>query len=151
MKNRSEETTVNNKNTLSPREMPEFPDKYTFVVEDMPGREWEVSLPLDWIELSPSHPVLKFFSLPDGLKVGVNAFGHKGHIWIHASISHPDRLPSYSELCLLKEAVFGRHGICAQVFEAEENHVNIHPNCLHLWGPLEPSAWPLPRFTGGTI
>lgn len=130
--------------------MVRIPDTYTFVVEGIPKRTIELALPIEWLPL-PSNDVLRFFSLTDGLQVAINAFGHTGHIWIHASISHPGRLPSYAELCMLKDAVFGKQGVCAQVFEAEEYHVNIHPNCLHLWGPLEHSVWPLRRFTGGTI
>lgn len=128
-----------------------IPDAYTFEVEDMPGRTIDIALPAEWLPDPYSNDVLKFFWLLDGLKAAINAFGHDGHIWIHASISHPDRLPTYAELCRLKESVFGKEGIAAQVFEAESNHVNIHPNCLHLWGPRMPSIWPLPRFTGGTI
>lgn len=131
--------------------MVRIPDTYTFSVEGMPGREIELALPVEWIPSPETNNILKFFSLLGGLQVAINAFGYKGNIWIHASISHPDRLPTYHELCSLKEVVFGKQGICAQVFEAAENHVNIHPNCLHLWGPRSPGDWPLPRFTGGTI
>lgn len=129
-----------------------LPDTLKLHVEDMPGRTWDFVVPLDWIQnRETSNSILAFFHLPDGRIVGVNAFGHEGHVWIHASTSHPHRLPTYEELCALKEVVFGPHGVCAQVFEATENHVNIHPNCLHLWGPRMASVWPLPRFTGGTI
>ncbi len=129
-----------------------IPSNIRMNVEDMPGRYWEFTVPLDWTYLSfHSNSILKFFELPNGARVGVNAFSYHGAIWIHASISRPDRLPDYADLCYLKEVVFGPHRVCAQVFEETEHHVNIHPNCLHLWGPNFSSNWPLPRFTEGTI
>lgn len=130
--------------------MMRVPDVYSFAVEHMPGRSVDLRLPSEWIPIRGDEN-LRFFDCECGLRVAVNAFGHKGHIWFHASISHPDRLPTYNELCNLKLAVFGKEGIAAQVFEAERYHVNIHPNCLHLWGPRMASAWPLPRFKEGTI
>ncbi len=133
------------------RGMIRLPDTYKFAVESMPGRTVELGIPPTWEEADLSREELRFFFLPCGARVGINYFGHDGHIWIHTSISRRDSLPSYDDLCQLKTVVFGKNGICAQVFEAEEYHVNIHPNCLHLWGPNMPSIWPLPRFTEGTI
>lgn len=51
----------------------------------------------------------------------------------HLSISHPDRLPSYNEI---KKA---RYDLCsdiqnmAQIFPMEDEYVNFHKYCLHLW------------------
>lgn len=128
-----------------------IPTPVKLCVEEMPGRTWEFEPPLDWELSTHSNQILKFYKLPNGCRVGVSAFAHDGHIWIHASISRRDRVPSYDDLCMLKNVVFGPNRICAQVFECEKNHVNIHPFCLHLWGPNMESVWPLPRFTEGTI
>ena len=55
-----------------------------------------------------------------------------GDPWLHASIAHPDRLPTYRELSALHRAVFG-DGHAYQVFVGGTKH-NIHENALHLWG-----------------
>lgn len=53
--------------------------------------------------------------------------------WIHASISHEDRMPSYEDMAMLYKAVF-KGGWAFQVFAPVAHHVNIHGNALHLWG-----------------
>lgn len=65
--------------------------------------------------------------------------------WIHASISWRDEIPSYEELALLHESVFGRSRNSYQVFSEAARHVNFHPNALHLWG-LVSGARVLPDF-----
>jgi hypothetical protein len=68
--------------------------------------------------------------------------------WLHASISHPDVMPSYDDLKLLHAAVFGA-GWAYQVFAPPADHVNIHQRALHLFGRLDGAA-ALPDFTMGT-
>ena len=63
--------------------------------------------------------------------------------WLHASIAHPDRLPTYGELCALHAAVFT--GPAYQVFVGPDEHVNIHPYALHLWGRQD-GQHALPNF-----
>lgn len=53
-------------------------------------------------------------------------------LW-HISISHPSRLPTYEEL---KEAryVFAPDNIyMAQIFPPQDQFINVHPYCLHLY------------------
>jgi hypothetical protein len=69
-------------------------------------------------------------------------------MWIHASMSHPHRLPSYDELKYLKRHFVGTARKAIQVFPAESEHVNLHPNCLHLFSCIDED--PLPDFTHGT-
>lgn len=64
--------------------------------------------------------------------------------WIHASISFKRHTPSYEDLTLLHEAVF-EDRYAYQVFAPPSEHVNIHPNALHLWGLLSGER-PLPNF-----
>lgn len=71
-----------------------------------------------------------------------------GKRWIHASISHPNRIPDYDDLFELKEAVFGPAGKAVMVFPPRDQHVNIHPRCLYLFGCVDGD--PLPDFTHGT-
>jgi len=64
---------------------------------------------------------------------------------VHASLSRPDRMPSYDDLVMLHHAVWGDTGYAYQVFAPRSRHVNIHPNALHLWGLLDGSP-ELPEF-----
>lgn len=68
--------------------------------------------------------------------------------WIHASIAHPDEMPTYDDLKALQVAVFG-DGWAYQVFAPPAEHVNIHSFALHLFGRLDGAAV-LPDFTEGT-
>lgn len=53
-------------------------------------------------------------------------------VWRHASISHPDRMPTYKDLVLLHQVAF--EGYAYQVFAPPEEHINIHEFALHLYG-----------------
>ena len=129
-----------------------LPDLYDLTVEGDPlGRKWRFICPNGWTHIKTMERILAYFGLPNECTVAVNAWMHNAQVWLHASIAYPNRLPNYDDLCMLKVSVFGQEGIAYQVFEARSNHVNIHPNCLHLFGPLDPNDWPLPRFTDGTI
>jgi len=67
--------------------------------------------------------------------------------YVHASIAWAHRMPSYEELCALHQAVFD-DGYAYQVFVPSTYHVNIHENCLHLWGRLDGKPC-LPEFSEG--
>lgn len=70
--------------------------------------------------------------------------------WVHASISRVDGVPEYADLTRLHQAVYG-NGWAYQVFAPPADHVNIHPNALHLFGRLD-GARALPNFgRHGTI
>src|SRR6266487_788744 len=68
--------------------------------------------------------------------------------WVHASIAHPDRMPSYDDLKQLHAAVFV-DGWAYQVFAPPRDHVNIHEHALHLFGRLDDKP-ALPDFTRGS-
>lgn len=56
--------------------------------------------------------------------------------WIHASISHPKRTPTYDELAEMKRLFIGDEHTAYQIFPVREEHVNLHEHCLHLWSPV---------------
>jgi len=68
-------------------------------------------------------------------------------VWIHASLSRPDRMPDYEDLKHLHQAVFG-DGWAYQVFAPPAEHVNGHETCLHLFGRAD-GLPVLPDFTHG--
>lgn len=60
-----------------------------------------------------------------------------GRLWCHLSVALPYSTPSYKMLCDLKEEFLGPDRKAIQVFAPKSEHINIHPNCLHLWCCLE--------------
>lgn len=82
----------------------------------------------------------------DGSSIIITVARHEdGNEWVHASIAHKDRTPTYDELALLHKAVFQGKGWAYQVFAPDTDHVNIHPFALHLWGRLDGTN-PIPNF-----
>lgn len=69
-------------------------------------------------------------------------------IWLHVSVSRPDRLPSYLDLQRAKTLFVGDDRVAYSVWPRASHHVNIHERCLHLWAPLTGDD-PLPDFTRG--
>lgn len=67
-----------------------------------------------------------------------------GRDWIHASMSHQDRLPTYEEMVVLHRAVWP-DGWAYEVHAPADKHINLHPNVLHLWGLVDGSP-ALPNF-----
>jgi len=70
-----------------------------------------------------------------------------GRRWLHVSLANPRRLPPYRDIVEVKELFIGRGKKAIQVFPPRAEHVNIHPNCLHLWHCVDGD--PLPDFTRG--
>ena len=71
-----------------------------------------------------------------------------GKEWVHLSVSKPSRVPTYDELCKMKELFLGDDLEAYQKFVARKDHINIMPNCLHLWACLEGPQ--LPDFSNGS-
>ena len=60
-----------------------------------------------------------------------------GSQWIHVSLSRTDRLPTYEEMVKVKNEFIGGGREAYQVFARDEDHVNVHSKCLHLWSPID--------------
>lgn len=69
-----------------------------------------------------------------------------GKEWLHISFSRKSKMPTYADLQLVKREFIGNDKKAIMVFPKEENYVNIHPNCLHLWYSAEN---PIPEFSEG--
>lgn len=52
--------------------------------------------------------------------------------WWHVSVSLPDRCPTWEEMCKIKN-LFMEDKLCIQFHPTENDYVNIHNYCLHLW------------------
>lgn len=78
------------------------------------------------------------FLSPDGLLVATSQDEEPGgkRAWIHVSFSRPDRLPDYDDLQTARRNFIGIDRVSLQIFPVEEEYVDLHPNCLHLWSPV---------------
>lgn len=72
-----------------------------------------------------------------------------GRAWLHLSVSHRERVPTWGELRVAKEQFLGDRE-AYQVLPPRARYVNIHNNVLHLFALLDEEASALPDFTGGT-
>ena len=70
--------------------------------------------------------------------------------WLHVSISRKGSLPTWDDLHVLKAVWIGKERTAIQVFPPEQQYVNFHPHCLHLFACLETKPV-LPDFTRGII
>lgn len=71
-----------------------------------------------------------------------------GRFWLHLSVSHARRIPTWPELIEVKELFLGDREAYA-VAPPRERYINIHPHVLHLFALLDGEPV-LPDFTRGT-
>jgi hypothetical protein len=64
--------------------------------------------------------------------------------WYHVSFSREHSLPTYADLKLVRKHWFGTLW-AIQIFPPDEEFVNIHDFCLHLWHCLD--EFPMPKFS----
>lgn len=72
---------------------------------------------------------------------------HDERPWLHVSVAHPKRTPSYVELQYVRRHWIGTDVKSIMIFPAEENYVNIHKSCLHLFRCLAEEGDGLPEFS----
>lgn len=58
-----------------------------------------------------------------------------GYDWDHVSASRIDRCPTWEEMEYVKKMFFRKNETVMQLHVPEEDHINCHPYCLHLWRP----------------
>jgi hypothetical protein len=89
------------------------------------------------------HEIRYYQSKNNGLaviaSVGLESDGQR---WLHVSLSRKSRLPSYDDITLVKRLFVGKDRKAIMILPAENEHINIHPYCLHLWSPLEKDYLP---------
>lgn len=69
--------------------------------------------------------------------------------WLHVSMSRSDRLPNYEDMMEVKNLFIGADRTAIQIFPPSDKHVNIHPNCLHLFCCVTREILPDFRREGG--
>ncbi len=66
--------------------------------------------------------------------------------WEHVSVSTPTRCPTWEEMSWVKRAFFKRNEWALEYHPPEDENINRHPFCLHLWrcqyqDPPKPEGW----------
>jgi hypothetical protein len=69
-----------------------------------------------------------------------------GFGWEHVSVSTRHRVPSWDEMCFVKSLFWDEEDTVIQFHPPKSEYVNQHPNCLHLWRPINqhiilPPSW----------
>jgi len=95
---------------------------------------------------SNGHEVLSY-DVRDGLRCVLSrgrhhyaviaSWGQHTH-WEHVSVHLLDnrRLPTWDEMCWLKDLFWPGHETVVQYHPADVRRLNIHPRTLHLWRPM---------------
>ena len=117
--------------------------------------------PLDEIK---THPELRIIQI--GVDGGIAAI-HMGQLkgsviwsigggWEHVSVAPVKswRIPTWEEMCMIKNIFFMPEEVVVQYHPAESEYVNLKENCLHLWRPTKetmptPPFWMVGPKTGG--
>ena len=68
-----------------------------------------------------------------GLLRVIASDGQCGEKWEHVSVSLDNRCPTWEEMCIVKDLFWEESETVLQFHPAEEDYVNFHPFCLHLW------------------
>jgi hypothetical protein len=76
------------------------------------------------------------FALPspiDGGMLCVIASGAEGTSWEHLSVSRKNRTPNWQEMEHVRKMFAEPTETWVQFHVPVTDHINIHPNCLHMW------------------
>lgn len=70
--------------------------------------------------------------------------------WEHVSVSRDDhRMPTWADMCKVKAIFWDPEDVVMQLHPRESEYVNNHPNCLHLWRPVDVEIPTPPPITVG--
>ncbi len=84
-----------------------------------------------------SHLYYFVFTVEDGYEDGI--------IREHASVSRVtgDKLPTWEEMCDLKDIFWEDEEECIQIHPRKSDYVNLVGNCLHIWSMKRPKRAPV--------
>lgn len=57
--------------------------------------------------------------------------------WEHLSVSMPSRTPTWDMMCRMKDIFWNKDEACVEYHPKEEDYVNMHKHCLHIWRPTD--------------
>lgn len=74
------------------------------------------------------------FTVPSPIdRATLTIIASAGEGWDHVSVSRKNRCPNWTELEHVKRLFFLPDETAVQFHVPSADHVNNHPNCLHLW------------------
>lgn len=75
-----------------------------------------------------------FFVIPwRGNRIRVQTSAGGG--WDHVSVSTASDVPTWEQMCRMKQLFFYDDEVVMQLHPAKVDYINNHPRCLHLWRP----------------
>ena len=89
-----------------------------------------------WADTPPNCSIAGSFLIPSpatGATLRIIASAAIG--WDHVSVSTKKRCPNWLEMSRVKDLFFWPHECVMQLHVPEDDHVNTHAFCLHLWRP----------------
>lgn len=117
---------------------------------DVPGGDPPRVLPASWREVQRGRDGAKYMNASARLGCILScSIEADGRAWLHMSVSHAQRIPTWGELRVCKEQFLGDREAYS-VMPPRARYVNLHKNVLHLFALLDETASALPDFTGGT-
>lgn len=68
------------------------------------------------------------------------------HVSVHARQNIKMRIPTWKEMCHVKNVFWDAEDLVMQVHPRKSRYVNLHPGVLHMWRPIgreipEPPSW----------
>ena len=112
-------------------------------------------LPPSWRKIGLSrmmHPLIRGFRSDHGFIALADVTRRQhGRRWLHISVSHRERCPTWEEMCDAKDIFIGADRVAVQVHPRAAEHVSLHPYCLHLWCDLDADVVPDLRSPGGGV
>lgn len=69
----------------------------------------------------------------------IQVIASDGEGWEHVSVSLPNRCPTWTEMCRVKELFWDPEDCVMQLHPPKSEWISNHQYCLHLWRPV--SVW----------
>lgn len=101
---------------------------------------FRINLPPNIAELWGVHPrgdhICGMFVISSPIdKRALRILASNGDGWDHVSVSLSNRCPRWSEMELVKRTFFLPGEVAMQLHVPVDDHISLHPFCLHLWRP----------------
>jgi hypothetical protein len=76
------------------------------------------------------------FQVPSPIdKAALMVIASSGDGWDHVSVSRANRCPNWPEMSHIRTLFFRDEECVMQLHVPKSEHINAHPNTLHLWKP----------------
>ena len=109
-------------------------------IDRLRNRSWEVrayGVVGDWRE--------GCFVIPSPLdRADLACIVSTGAGWDHVSVSRRNRCPNWVEMEAVKRLFFADDETAMQLHVPPDQHISVHPHCLHLWRPNDGREIPRP-------